>query len=147
MNVMALLDYLQEEIEQGSTVPFSPKCMVDREKCLDIIEDIRKAFPAEITEAEQIRAEKDRILYDAEKEAEAIVAEAQEKSRRLVEENHITQLAYQQAEEIISNAQNGAKEIRRSANEYVEDILSDLESYIQRNLDMVHQNREQMQGR
>jgi vacuolar-type H+-ATPase subunit H len=147
MNVMALLDYLQEEVEQGSKVPLSTRCMVDREKCLDIINDIRQALPNEIMEAETIRNEKNQILYDAEKESESIIAEAEEKVRQMVEEHKITQMAYKQAEEIITNAQAGAQEIRTSANEYVEDILADLETYIQRNLDIVHQNREQMKGR
>jgi vacuolar-type H+-ATPase subunit H len=147
MNVMALLDYLQEEVEQGNKVPLSSKCMVDREKCLDIINDIRQTLPNEIMEAEGIRNEKNQILYDAEKEAENIIAEAEEKARQMVEENNITQMAYRQAEEIITNAQTGAQEIRTSANEYVEDILADLETYIQRNLDIVRQNREQMKGR
>ncbi len=86
MNVMALLDYLQEEVEQGSKVPLSTRCMVDREKCLDIINDIRQALPNEIMEAETIRNEKNQILYDAEKESESIIAEAEEKVRQMVEE-------------------------------------------------------------
>lgn len=41
MNVMALLDYLQEEVERANKVPFSENAMVDREKLLNIINDVR----------------------------------------------------------------------------------------------------------
>jgi vacuolar-type H+-ATPase subunit H len=147
MNVMSLLDYLQEEVEDANKVPFSENCMIDRDKLLDMINDIRSILPNEIMEAETIRNQRAQILEDAEKEAEAVLAEAEQKMHQMVEENAITQMAYQQAEEIIENAQNGAREIRRSANEYVEEILTDLENYVQRNLDIVRQNREQMRGR
>ena len=147
MNVMSLLDYLQEEVEDANKVPFSENCMIDRDKLLDMINDIRSILPNEIMEAETIRNQRAQILEDAEKEAEAVLAEAEQKMHQMVEENAITQMAYQQAEEIIENAQTGAREIRRSANEYVEEILTDLENYVQRNLDIVRQNREQMRGR
>ena len=147
MNVMSLLDYLQEEVEDANKVPFSENCMIDRDKLLDMINDIRSILPNEIMEAETIRNQRAQILEDAEKEAEAVLAEAEQKMHQMVEENAITQMAYQQAEEIIENAQNGAREIRRSANEYVEEILTDLENYVQRNLDIVRQNLEQMRGR
>jgi vacuolar-type H+-ATPase subunit H len=146
MNVLALLEYLDEEISSASNVPLSNKCGVDREKCLDIINDIREGLPSEILEAEEINKEKEQILYDAEKEAEQIVEDANEKVNQLVDQNQITQMAYEKAEEIIQSAENSAREIRLSANEYVEDILADLESYIQRNLDIVRQNRTQMRG-
>ena len=55
-------------------------------------------------------------------------------------------MAYEKSEQLLKNAQHQAEEIRMSANEYVEDILADLESYIQRNLDIVRQNRAQMRG-
>jgi vacuolar-type H+-ATPase subunit H len=146
MNVLALLEYLDEEISSASNVPLSNKCGVDREKCLDIINDIREGLPSEILEAEAINKEKEQILYDAEKEAEQIIEDANEKVNQLVDQNQITQMAYEKAEEIIQSAENSAREIRLSANEYVEDILADLESYIQRNLDIVRQNRTQMRG-
>ncbi len=146
MNVLALLEYLDEEISSASNVPLSNKCGIEREKCLDIINDIREGLPNEILEAEEINKEKNQILYDAEKEAEEVLDDANEKVELLVNQNKISQIAYEKAEEIIQNAENSAREIRLSANEYVEDILADLESYIQRNLDIVRQNRTQMRG-
>ena len=51
------------------------------------------------------------------------------------------------AEEILTSAHTSAREIKKSANEYVEDILADLESYVSRSLDIIRQNRESMRGR
>ena len=75
MNIAVLLDYLQEELEAGSNMPFSQKTAVDSGKCLDLINDMRTTLPREITEAEGILNEKNNILYEAEREAEKIIAE------------------------------------------------------------------------
>ncbi len=147
MNIMGLLDYLQDELEKASNMPLSSKALVDREKCLNIVSDIRQNLPREIMEAQSIQSEKNQILYDAEKEAEAIIADADAKARKLVETEEITRLAAQRAEEILTSAHTSAREIKKSANEYVEDILADLESYVSRSLDIVRQNRESMRGR
>ena len=147
MNVMALLDYLQEEVERANKVPFSDTVMVDREKMLNIINDVRITLPNELMEAEAIRNQSAQIIEDAQVEAKNVVDEAKAQARQMIEENAVTQQAYAQAQEILERAQNGAREVRRSANEYVEDVLSEMESYISRNLDMVRANREQMRGR
>lgn len=147
MNIMAILGYLEEEINGAASVPFSNKCSIDREKCLNLLADMRQNLPEAILEAETIRNEKNQILYDAEKESEAIISDAERKAAALVDEHDITQSAYQKAEEVIANSQNSAREIRRSANTYVEEILGEMENYIQRYLDLVRQNREQMRGR
>lgn len=147
MNIMGLLDYLQDELEKASNMPLSSKALVDREKSLNIVSDIRQNLPREIMEAQSIQSEKNQILYDAEKEAEAIIADAEAKARKLVETEEITRLAALRAEEILTSAHTSAREIKKSANEYVEDILADLESYVSRSLDIIRQNRESMRGR
>ena len=146
MNIAVLLDYLQEELEAGSNMPFSQKTAVDSGKCLDLINDMRTTLPREITEAEGILNEKDNILYEAERKVEKIIAEAQEKAKSMVTEHSITQEAFKEAESIIQKADKGAASIRDSVNEYVEDVLAEMETYMKRQLDMLKQNRMQMRG-
>lgn len=147
MDVMGLLDYLREEVEAATKVPFTANCMIDREKVLDLIEDIRSNLPHELAEAEEIRAQRNQIIEEAEHEAEGIRADASQRADQLIEENEITQEAYDRARAILEQAQHAAEETRLSANEYVEDILADMETYITHQLNIVRTNREQMQGR
>ncbi len=147
MDVMGLLDYLREEIEAAGKVPFSSNCMIDREKVLNLVDDIRSTLPHELVEAEEIRDQRNQILEEAEQEAERIRNDASQHADQLVEENEITQEAYERARQIIDQAQHAAEETRRSANEYVEDILADMETYITHQLNIVRTNREQMRGR
>jgi len=147
MNIMALLDYLQNEIENAKRMPLMNQYVFDRDKCLDLLQDIRNTLPEEIMEAEKINSERNHILYDAEKDAETIIEEAELQFKRMVEESDVTQAAYAKADQVIASAEKSSNEIQNSANAYVEDVLSDLESYIQRNLDIIRQNRDQMRGR
>jgi len=147
MDVMELINYLEEEIRASGTVPFSDKCLTDRQKCLDLINDIKDTLPRELEEAHDIMQQHDTILAEAEREAESIRIEAENQARELTSRDQITLNAQQQAQDMLSSAQRSAQEIRNSADLYADDILSDLESYVQRSLDMVHQSRQQMRGR
>ena len=147
MNVMALLDYLQEEVERANKVPFTDNAMVDREKMLNIINDVRITLPNELMEAEAIRNQSAQIIEDAQIEAKNIIDEAKAQASQMIEENAVTQQAYAQAQDIVERAEQGAREVRRSANAYVEDILSQTEGYITQTLETIRGNREQMRGR
>lgn len=146
MNIAELLHILKEDFETAPVRPMSNKVVVDRDKCLDIVNDILDNMPQVILDSQNIINDKDTILYDAEREAESIVDDANTKVDQLVGQDEVTKMAYEKSEQLLKNAQHQAEEIRMSANEYVEDILADLESYIQRNLDIVRQNRSQMRG-
>jgi len=147
MNVMGLLDYLQEEVEDAAKVPFTENCMIDRQKMLNIIQDIRVTLPNELMKAETIRNQRNQILEDAEQEARSIIDEAEQRAAQMVEENAITQEAYDKAQQILDSAQVGAEEVRNSANTYVEEILADLENYVKHSLELVQTSIAQMQGR
>nr|WP_122013476.1 ATPase [Maliibacterium massiliense] len=147
MNVLSLLDLLQSELEQASNMPFSGgKAVVDREKCLDIIDEIRATLPDDLRNAEFIKRERQRIIMEAEREAETRLNEAEDQVKTMVDEHEITQQATAKAHEIVSMAQDNAKEIRMAANQYTDDVLSELEEYIAGHLDMVHENRQSLKN-
>ena len=53
--VNELLDMLFEMVDEAKNVPLSAdKCMVERDKALDLIDEIRGAFPAELAEAKKL---------------------------------------------------------------------------------------------
>lgn len=144
LNILNLLDILEDELESGVNVPFAGKALVDREKCLDIIRDIRLNLPDEIKQGELLKQERQRILIEAQKEAEAIIRDAEQRIEALIDNNEVTQRAYQQAREIMENCQNSAKEIRLGANEYADRILEQIEDYLLEQLDILRKNRQEL---
>lgn len=144
MNILNLLDLLEDELEKGASIPFSGKSLVNRDKCLDIIRDIRLNLPDEIKQAEWIKKERQRILVDAQREAETIVQEAEQRIKSMIDENEITQRAYLASREIIETAQENAKEIRLGAKEYADSLLQEIDSYLLQHLEVLRNNRQEL---
>jgi len=133
MKFKALIDELEEVIEESSKLPFSNKCAIDKEDVFNVIQQIRLAYPEDLKQAEYVKKERDRILQDAEKEASIIKEEAKNKVAKLVNESEIVRLAKQKASEILTEAQNNASEIiakgQEQAQAQAQEREKELEAY------------------
>ena len=83
MNVMALLEYLDEELSKSASVPLTGKRLVDVEKCLDIVSELRVTLPDDVKDAEVIVRDREQILADAQHQAEQIIADAQQQFEQM----------------------------------------------------------------
>ena len=146
MNVMDLIDELEDIIEDGSPVPFSSKAMLNREELLETIREIRLRLPDEIKQANWIKEEKQRILAEAQKEADTIVDEAAAHLEELIEEDEITRNAKERAEEILTTTQNNAKDIRLGAMEYADNILMNTQENLKALIETLDENRQELRG-
>lgn len=127
-SVLQLLDELEEILDNSRAVPFSNKVSVDKEEIYDLISEIRVRLPNELKQSKWVVEERNKILIDAQKEADEIVKSAEDRVVRLVEDNEVTKKAYDQAAAIIDSAKKTAKEMRLGAVEYSENMLSEAES-------------------
>lgn len=146
MNILSLLDVLEDELEKGVSVPIGNRALVNREKCLEIIKDIRLNMPDEIKQAEWIKMERQKILVEAQKESEAILKEAEKRIEAMIDENEITQRAYQQARDIMESTQNSAKEIRLGSREYADSLLEEVENYLIEQIEILRKNRQELKA-
>lgn len=137
-SVLQLLDELEEILDNSRAVPFSNKISVDKEEIYDIISEIRMKLPNELKQSKWVVEERNKILIDAQKEADEIVKNAEDKVLRLVEDNEVTKKAYDQAAAIIDSAKKTAKEMRLGAIEYSEGMLSEAESKLKELKDVVY---------
>lgn len=144
MEILAILETLEDVIEKCVTVPFSGRCLVDREEVLEIIKEIRLKLPDDIKQAKWVKEERQRILLEAQKEANGIVKEAENKIASLVDEHEITKKAYEQANEIIANAQKNAREIRLGTRDYADSVLNKVEDILKDTLDVIKMNRDEL---
>ncbi len=144
MEIFTLLENLEELIEAGAKVPFSSKVMVDIDELREVLEDIRLKLPDELKQAKWVKEERQRIISDAEAEAEKMIKEAQAKIVTLVDEHVITKQALEQKEEIIENANKVSKEISVGTRDYADAILEKVEDILKETLDVVHNNRQEL---
>lgn len=144
MEILAILETLEELIEKSVNVPVLGKCLVDKEEVLEIIKEIRLKLPDDIKQAKWVKEERQRILLEAQKEANNIVKEAENKIAALVDEHEITKRAYEQANEIIANAQKNARDIRLGTREYADSILNKVEEILRDTIDVIKSDREEL---
>ncbi len=144
MEIFTLLENLEEIMESGQKVPFSTKVMVDIEEFREILEEIRLKLPDDLKQAKWVKEERQRIMSDAEKEANSLLKEAEGKIISMVDEHVITKQALAQKEEIIENANKVSKEISNGTREYADSILQKVEDVLRETMDLVHTNRREL---
>ena len=59
MDVLRYVDDLEDIIETSSSIPLTGKIMVEKDEIMDLLESLRRDLPLELTEATQIRKDKD----------------------------------------------------------------------------------------
>lgn len=146
MDVLNLIDEIEDILEDSSSIPFSGKVMVDKEEILEIIKEIRIKLPDEIKQAVWIKDERQRILAEAQKEADTIVNEAKSHLEELIDEDEITRNAKERALEIVTKAQNNAKEIRIGAMEYADNLLVETQENLNSLINLLDKNRQELRG-
>lgn len=144
MEIFTLLENLEEVVESGSKVPFSSKVMVDIDVLRELIEDIRLKLPDELKQARWVKEERQRIIEDAQKEADKIKMNAESKMASMLDDNIITKKALAQKEEIIENANKVSKEICDGTHEYANAVLEKLEDVLRETLEVVQNNRREL---
>ncbi len=139
-NIEELLEQLITQINEGFSLG-RVKCVLDREKLLDLIEEIKAELPAEIEQARNVAAAKNEIIGTAKREAEAIKRAAEERARQMVSNDGIVVAARQKANEMVAAAEQKTKELRLATNRYVDDALGRVEEALGEALNEVKTSR------
>ena len=140
--VEELLDMLFEMIDEAKNAPLSSdKCVIERDRALDLIDDVRSQFPIELAEARKMMANRAELVASAKREADAIRKAAEDRARQLVAEDTITLQARQRANEMMQQAEERSRELKRAANEYCEDALRRTEEAVAEAYDEIKQSR------
>jgi len=139
METLDLIDNLEDLIDGGLTIPLAGKCLLDKDELLDIIQEIRLKLPEDLKQAKWIKEERQRILVEAQNEANKIIKTAEDKIISMINENEITKKANEQ--EIIENANKRARDIKAGTRQYVDDVLVDVEKIMEKTLGILRDNR------
>ena len=137
MDILHLVDRLEEIFNESRPVFFTHSVFVDEDKILDLIDQMRVSIPDEIKKAQQLLAQRDRILAQAQEEANRTLSLARDKADQLVQKDPISQSAQARAEQIVAQSRNEAEATKRDADAYVLETLTNLEMEIERSLSQV----------
>lgn len=119
-----LVDILFNMIDEAKNAAFSgDKCVIERDKALDILDDIKEQFPVELAEARKIVNARNEYVAAAKREAEDIRRRAEIEAKQMVDTEEVMSVAKQQANELMRETEGKCRELRRSTNEYCADLL------------------------
>ncbi|MEJ2264378.1 MAG: hypothetical protein P8X95_13095 [Anaerolineales bacterium] len=137
MDILHLIDRLEELFNESRPIPFTHNVIVDEDRMLDLIDQMRVAIPEEVKKSQQVLAQRDRILAQAQEEANRTLAIAREKSEQLIERDVVAQSAQARADQIVAQIAADADIQRQEADKYVIETLQKLEMELERYLNQV----------
>jgi cell division septum initiation protein DivIVA len=146
MDILQMIDRLEELLNDSRPLPFTHNVIVDEDRMLDLIDQMRVSIPEEVKKAQQLLAQRDRLIAHAQEEANRTVNLARDRSNELVERDQVVQAAYSQAEQIKAQALADGDAIRKEADEYVVETLRALEMEMERALNQVRNGIRTLQG-
>ena len=137
-----IISALYDMIQDARALPLgADKCILERDKVLDMLDEIIAQLPAEIKQSRTIVESRNELISQARREAEAIVRQAQQEASELVEQEAIYQEAKRQCQEMFAQTQDKIAALRKASNEYMDDALRRTEEAIAQSLGEVRDTR------
>lgn len=147
MDILHLVDRLEELFNESRPIPLTHNVIVDEDRFLDIIDQMRISIPEEVKKAQQVYTQKDRILAQAQEEANRTLALAREKADQLVEKDGLAQEAQKRAGQILEQARMEAENIKVGADQYAMDSLLNLEMELERIMNQVRNGIQMLEAK
>jgi hypothetical protein len=147
VDVHEKLDELTELVEGARAMPMSSSCIINRAELLTLLEELRALLPAEFDLAEQLLAERDKVVSEGRDQADEIVAAAHEERLRLVSETEVFAQAQREASQVRADAEEDAESMRQQVDDYVDSKLANFEITLDKTLAAVHRGREKLRAR
>ena len=89
-SIEELIGTLYEMVQDARSVPFSgDKCSIERERALDLLDEISNKLPGEMKQAKTIVESRNELITSAKREAENILKAAQAQAKQLVSQEAI----------------------------------------------------------
>jgi cell division septum initiation protein DivIVA len=130
MDILQLIDRLEELFNDAKALPFTHNVVVDEDKMLELIDQMRIAIPEEVKKAQQVMAQRDRVMAQAQEEANRTLQLAREKADQMMQKDMVMQEAQRRADQIVSQGRAEAEATRADADNYVVDTLMQLQEQI-----------------
>ena len=141
-NTEDIIGALYDMVQDARSMPLAAdKCILERDKVLDMLDEIIAQLPAELKQSRTIVESRNELIGQARREAEGIVRQAQQKANELVSREAVYQEARRQAQDLYNKTQARIAELRKASNAYMDDALRRTEEAIAQSLSDVRDTR------
>ena len=136
-----IITTLYEMVQDAWSLPLgNEKCVVERDKVLDLLDEISNQLPGELKQAKTIVESRNEVITNAKREAENILKQAEQRAKQMISREEITRQAAQQADEMVKAAQQKIKELKQVTNDYVDDAMKRTEDAIAQSLSEIRES-------
>ena len=137
-----IIGTLYDMVQDARSMPLAAdKCILERDRVLDLLDEIISQLPAEIKQSRTIVESRNELISQARREAEAILRQAQEQANELVVKEEIYKEAKKRSEELVAQTQGQINQLRKACNDYMEESLRRTEETISQALHEVQDTR------
>ena len=134
-NLEELITALYDLIQDAKSVPLSSdKCILERDKALDMLDDLSAQLPGELKQARTIVASREELVSQARREAENIIRNAQAEAEKLIEQEVIYQQTLAKCQEMAKANMAECEERIRQTEAQMEQIKSASFGYVDNSL-------------
>jgi hypothetical protein len=142
-----IIGVLYDLIQDARAMPLAmDKCIVERDKVLDLLDEIIAQLPVELKQARTIVESRAELISQGKREKEVIIRKAQEQAKELVAQEAVTKEAKRVAEEIEQKANDRAIQIQKAGNAYMDESLRQTEEVIAQALADIQATREKFRA-
>ena len=128
-NTEDIIGALYDMVQDARSMPLAAdKCILERDRVLDMLDEILAQLPGEIKQSRAIVESRTEIVGQARREAENVLREAQEKAKQMVTKEAVY-------------AQERINQLRKAANEYMDESLRQTEEVVSKALNEVRDTR------
>ncbi|MDM7952174.1 MAG: hypothetical protein QUV07_03000 [Cyanobium sp. CZS 25K] len=119
LTVLDQLDQLEDIVLDGSRIPFSGGRLVNEQDAIEMMDALRAALPAQITQAEDLIRQRESFVEKARLQAEEIVTQARREREQLINAAAIRQEAERQVAEQREQARQQCEQMVLQARQQV----------------------------
>ena len=137
-----IIGALYDMVQDARSMPLAAdKCILERDKVLDMLDEIIAQLPAELKQSRTIVESRNELISQARREAENIVRQAQEQSKQMVTKEAIYVEAKKRSEELVGQTQAKIEQLRKAGNAYMDDSLRQTEEVVSKALAEIRETR------
>ncbi len=137
-----IIGALYDMVQDARSMPLAAdKCILERDKVLDMLDEIIAQLPGELKQSRTIVESRNELISQARREAEGILREAQEKAKQMLTREAVYAEAKKRSEELVGQTQNRINQLRKAGNEYMDESLRQTEEAISKALAEVRDTR------
>ena len=141
-NIEDIIGALYDLVQDARSMPLAAdKCIVERDKVLDMLDEIIAQLPGELKQSRTIVESRNELISQARREAESILRQAQDQAKQMITKEAIYAEAKRRSEEMVGQTQTKIAQLRKAGNDYMDDALRRTEETIAQALEEVRDTR------